>query len=390
MGWTGVQYSIFRAGLAIAVAHVCLSRLPIVEGPSWPLLALGLPGALALGLGWRDRAVALNLLLLVAGLAAVIDGAPLILPQADVIFTASLLGLHLFTPITPFGSWDARGRTDPRGGWTRPAWIGHVAWVWLAAIHLDRALIHWTHAARTTAELDFALLSGITALFEIAFAATIFLKAWRAPAWVALTLWQIAWFAAFGFQPGDVTLLLIHAFAADPGWWPGRSLHLRVPRETSDGLSEASGGLEEASGGARNAHLFYDGDCGFCHRSVRIVLSEELGTPPSLRLRFAPLQSEIFARTIEAREDIDPHSLPDSIVLVLEDGILLTRSAAALEIASRLGGLWRGLALALRVVPESLLDGAYDAVARVRKRLFAEPKDACPILPPDLRERFDY
>lgn len=371
MFWTGIQYSVFRAALGIAVAHVCLSRLALVEGPSWPLLALGLPGAIALALGWRDRAVAMNLLVLVAGLAAVVDGAPLILPQPDVILTASLLGLHLFTPITPFGSWDARGRIDPRGDWKRPAWIGEIAWLWLAAIYVERALIHWGSSARTTVELDFAFVSGLTALFEVAFAATIFLKAWRAPAWVALTLWQIAWFTAFGFQSGDATLLLIHAFAADPGWWPGRSLH-------------------PPAGSRADAHLFYDGDCGFCHRSIRIVLSEELGTPASLRFRFAPLESEFFARTIEARDDIDPDSLPDSIVLILEDGTLLTRSAAALEIASRLGGLWRGLALALRILPESLLDGAYDAIARFRKRLFTEPKDACPILPPDLRARFDF
>ncbi len=376
MGWTGVQYSIFRGAMALAVANVCLSRMSTIEGPSWALFALGLPASVALAVGWRDRAVALNLLLLVGGLAAVTDGAPLVVPEADVILTSSLLGLHLVTPITPFGSWDARARTDPRGGWARPTWIGHVAWVWLAAVHLDRALIHWGDAARTTAELDFAVLSAMTALLVVAFAATTFRTQLRARAWIALTLWQIAWFIAFGLQVGDAALLVLHAFAADPGWWPGRRL-----RPLAD----------SASTGTRNdpARLFYDGGCGFCHRSIRIVLSEELGTPVSLRFRFAPLESEIFERTIDAREDIEPDSLPDSIVLALEDGTLLTRSAAALEIASRLGGLWRGIALTLRVVPESLLDRAYDGIARVRKRLFAQPKYACPILPADLRERFD-
>lgn len=383
MGWTGVQYSVFRIALSLAVAHVCLARMPLVEGPSWPLLALGLPGAFALALGWRDRAVTINLILLVAGLAAVVDGAPLDLPRADVILTASLLGLHLFTPITPFGSWDARGRIDPRGGWARPDWIGQVAWIWLATIHVERALVHWSDAARTTAELDFALVSGITALIEIAFAVTIFATRWRAQAWVALTLWQIAWCLAFGFETGDATLLLLHAFTADPGWWPGRRLH---PLAATTVVTSKT---DQSSPPAR-ARLFYDGDCGFCHRSVRIVLSEELATPDALRLRFAPLQSEIFTRTIEARDDIDLDSLPDSIVLVLEDGTLLTRSAAALEIASRLGGLWRGLALVLRCLPSSTLDAAYDAIAGIRKRLFANPKDACPILPPDLRARFDY
>ena len=44
----------------------------------------------------------------------------------------------------------------------------------------------------------------------------------------------------------------------------------------------------------------------------------------------------------------------------------------------------------LGALPSAWLDAAYDAIARVRKRIFAAPKDACPILPPDLRTRFDY
>lgn len=60
-----------------------------------------------------------------------------------------------------------------------------------------------------------------------------------------------------------------------------------------------------------------------------------------------------------------------------------------LEIASRLGGIWRGIARIAAPLPQGLLDRAYDAIARIRKRLFAQPKDACPILPPILRARFD-
>jgi predicted DCC family thiol-disulfide oxidoreductase YuxK len=346
--------------------------MALVEGPAWPLLGLGLLGSVALAIGWRDRAVAINLLALVGGLAAVVDAAPLDLPETDVLLTSGLLALHLFTPITPFGSWDARDRVDPRGDWARPAWLGHVAWVALALVHLERAWTHWGTAPRTTAELDFAIVSGVFALFEIGFAVATLLPAWRPAAWSVLTLWQIAWLAAFGLGTGDYALLLLHVFAADPGWWPGRSLYA-IPADDPEA----------------RARLFYDGDCGFCHRSVRIILSEENNTPEPLRMRFAPLQGELFERTLASRDDLDAGSLPDSIVLLLEDGRLLTRSAAALEIASRLGGLWRGLALALGLLPSRLLDRAYDAIARVRKRLFASPKDACPILPPDLRMRFD-
>ncbi|MCR9093201.1 MAG: DUF393 domain-containing protein [bacterium] len=369
-GWTGIQYSVFRGALALAAAHVCWVRLPLVEGPSWPLLALGLPGAIAFALGWRDRAVATALFVLVAGLAAFVDGAPIVLPASDVIFTASLLFFHLFVPITPFGSWDARGRIDPRGDWHRPAWIGHVAWAWLALIHLERALGTFGIAPRSAAAEELWLAAGAFAVIQGSALVALFVPRLRPFVWIALTLAQTGWIAATGVAPGDGILLLVHAFAADPAWWPGRSF--------------------EGAVGDEDALLFYDGDCGFCHRSVRFVLSEEANTPDALRLRFAPLASETFERRISARDDVDATDLPDSIVVLLEDGRLLTQSAALLELASRLGGLWRGLALVASLVPEGLRDAAYDAFARIRKKLFAQPTDACPILPPDLRARFDH
>lgn len=369
-GWTGIQYSVFRGALALAAAHVCWVRLPLVEGPPWPLLALGLPGAVAFALGWRDRAVAAALLVLVAGVAAFVDGAPLVLPASDVIFTGSLLLLHLFVPITPFGSWDARGRIDPRGDWFRPGWLDHAAWIWLALIHLERALGTFGIVPRGPESETFALPALVLAALRLTAIAALFAPRLRPFVWIALTLAHAGWVTATGFAPGDGVLLLVHAFAANPAWWPGRSF----------------GGVR----GDDDALLFYDGDCGFCHRSVRFVLSEEANTPAPLRLRFAPLASETFDRRIAARDDVDAGALPDSIVVLLEDGRLLTRTAALLELASRLGGLWRGVALLASPIPEPLRDAAYDAFARIRKRLFQQPTDACPILPPDLRARFDH
>lgn len=369
-GWTGIQYSVFRGALAVAAASVCWTRLPLVEGPPWPLLALGLPGAIALALGWRDRAVAAALLVLIAGVAAFVDGAPLVLPANDVIFTGSLLFLHLLVPITPFGSWDARGRIDPRGDWFRPGWLDHAAWIWLAAIHLERALGTFGIVSRGPETEAFALPALVFAALQLTALAALFVPRLRPFVWIALTLAHVGWVTATGFAPGDGVLLLVHAFAANPAWWPGRSFE-DVP-------------------GDDDALLFYDGDCGFCHRSVRFVLSEEANTPSPLRLRFAPLVSETFDRRIAARSDVDVGALPDSIVVLLEDGRLLTRTAALLELASRLGGLWRGVALLASPIPEPLRDAAYDAFARIRKRLFEQPTDACPILPPDLRARFDH
>ncbi|MFO0691616.1 MAG: DCC1-like thiol-disulfide oxidoreductase family protein [Myxococcota bacterium] len=191
-----------------------------------------------------------------------------------------------------------------------------------------------------------------------------------------------------GFATSGLDRALLLIVACDPAWWRGRRLAPGRAPEGGPGRETASAAAR-ASAGPSPARLFYDGDCGFCHRSVRFILAEELATPTDLRLRFAPLGSEPFRACLARHPELDAGSLPDSIVLELEDGVVLTRSAAALEIASRLGGFWRGLALAGRLVPTVLLDAGYDGIARIRKRLFAQPKDACPILPPDLRARFD-
>lgn len=371
MGWTGVQYSLLRAGIALAVAQVCLARIDGVDPAVRTLLLLGLPGALALSVGWRDRAVTLNLLLLIGGLAAFVDGAPLVMPRMDIVLTSGLLILHACVPVTPFGSWDARARVDPRGEWIRPSWIGHLAWAGLGLVQLYASYARW--GTPTSPGFEPGLHgASLLALPLVAFFVLALVRvAFRPSAWIALTLWQIGWTAASGPTPDSLALLLLHAFAADPGWWPGRR------------LSPLAGPT------ASPARLFYDGDCGFCHRSVRFILSEDVDTPPELGLRFAPLGSETFQRTLAAHPDLDPEALPDSILLATEDGRILTRSAAVLEIASRLGGLWRLVALIGNALPSRPLDLAYETLASVRKRLFAQPEGACPILSPELRARFD-
>jgi len=77
------------------------------------------------------------------------------------------------------------------------------------------------------------------------------------------------------------------------------------------------------------------------------------------------------------------------VIVQIEGGRLLVRSDAALHILERLGGAWRIFAIAGRIRPRPLRDTAYDGIARIRKRLFPAPKEACPLLPRHLRERFE-
>src|SRR5262249_27177570 len=136
------------------------------------------------------------------------------------------------------------------------------------------------------------------------------------------------------------------------------------------------------------ATLFYDGACGLCHRALRFVLAEDRD---GQGFRYAPLHGDAFLRRGGAGERAAP---PHSLGLVTPPGPRRPPRAAPCQVGSplggsRLGGLWRVLAAFVRLVPAGLLDRGYDWIARRRKGMFAEPEGACPILPPDLRNRFD-
>lgn len=166
------------------------------------------------------------------------------------------------------------------------------------------------------------------------------------------------------------------------GWW-GRATLLNGFQVLVVYLSGIDPAWVAPKGLEQRATLFYDGSCGLCHGVVRFLLAEDR-TGKACDL--TPLSSELFERTVP-----DPstrESLPDSLVLWRVDGSLLLRSNAVLAVLARLGGVWRPVAFALRLVPGSLRDRAYDLVARARKRLFAAPEDSCPIVPPELRPRF--
>ena len=128
--------------------------------------------------------------------------------------------------------------------------------------------------------------------------------------------------------------------------------------------------------------FFYDGHCVLCHGLVRFLIARE---PRGARFDCAPLQGEYCATVI-------PHAqrqrLPDSAVVRTLDGQLLVKSAAALYVLTRIGGAWRAIGIALKILPPSLLDLGYDGIARMRRRLFTTPAAICPLVPPDLQRRF--
>lgn len=81
--------------------------------------------------------------------------------------------------------------------------------------------------------------------------------------------------------------------------------------------------------------LFFDGDCAFCHASVRRVARWDQGG----RVCFAPLQGET-ARKL----GLAGHAVQSGGTMVLlreSDGAVFTRGDAVLELARVLGGPWR-------------------------------------------------
>jgi predicted DCC family thiol-disulfide oxidoreductase YuxK len=129
------------------------------------------------------------------------------------------------------------------------------------------------------------------------------------------------------------------------------------------------------------AVVLFDGVCPLCHAAVRWIVRHD----PGGQFRCAPLDSEVGRAVLEGAGALPPRSEPETVVLV-EDGRVWERSDAILRIASGVGAPWRWLAV-LRLLPRGLRDAAYGWVARGRYRWFGR-LDACPLPPPELRDRF--
>lgn len=131
--------------------------------------------------------------------------------------------------------------------------------------------------------------------------------------------------------------------------------------------------------------LLYDGLCGFCDATVQFILARDTTSS----MKFAPLQGE-YARSLLARHS--ELASVDSLMLVLpaHEGAVetvLVRSAAVIAIGRYLGGAWRFLSALLRLLPVSVRDLAYDALARRRFRLIGR-RDSCRIPSVAQHERF--
>lgn len=406
-GWTGGQYSLFRGLLGLFMTFHFLLLLPwgkeLFSGQGalglstakhayaffpnplalWNspfditvFLALGVLASLFLTLGLQDRWAAV---LLWFQWACLLDRNPLIL-NPHLPYLGWLLLAHACQPKAPFWSWEARKLPDRGASWTFPPALFGVAWLvvswsysfsgyrkaftpswtngsaltWILqhpmardnfAMHLLAVLPAPLLAALGFFVLGLEFLNGPLSLFRV-------LRPW---VWSAVTLMHLGILMTLDFPELTLGMLLVQAFLFDPAWI--------TPKKTSG-----------------TPILFYDGACGLCHRAVLFALAEN--SP----FHFAPLQGKTFQKEVPSKERA---LLPDSLVVRIPEGETLTRSDAVLYLLDSLGGVWRLLAMAGRLVPRPARDLAYDFVAATRAKIFSKPPDLCPRVPAEWATRFE-
>lgn len=124
--------------------------------------------------------------------------------------------------------------------------------------------------------------------------------------------------------------------------------------------------------------IFFDGVCNLCNSSVQFIIKKDKAN----KFRFASLQSNA------GQEILQQYNLSQSdfnSFILFENGMLYTRSTAALRVLSQLRG-WKW-SRAFNFVPRFLRDGVYNFIARNRYKWFGK-QESCMVPSPDLVSRF--
>lgn len=399
--WTGGQYSIYRAifgvyllvhfAMLIPYAREIFSTIlprdasPIVRlfpnilamaDIPLPLVILAAIAAIFFAIGLFDRIAALVMWYV---LACLFGRNPLI-ANPSLPFVGWLLLAHLFVPPAPYGSFAARGRVDPRGSWQMPRAIWLAAW---AVMSLGYTYSGWTKLispswvdgtamarvlANPLARPSFIrdiVLSMPDALLRFATWGALALELLYAPValfrkarpwiWMAMLAMHLGLMVLIDFADLSFGMVILHLFTFDPAWVRARAA------ETKD-------------------IVFYDGTCGLCHRGMRWIVAEDAS---GTAFDFAPIGMDRWNEELPNASE-----LPDSVIVKTANGEVLVRSAAVLHILHRLGGLWRIGGYLFGAIPRAIRDPLYDGLASIRYRIFGRTKEACPLMPPDLRGRF--
>lgn len=107
--------------------------------------------------------------------------------------------------------------------------------------------------------------------------------------------------------------------------------------------------------------MLYDGDCGFCNRSVAFVLKHE----KNKEIYFASLQSD-FTQQLFLKHNWKQPDL--STVYFIENEMKFEKSSAIIRIAKNLKSpqSWGAI---IRVFPRKIRDFWYDLIAKNRNKI---------------------
>ncbi|PWU13512.1 MAG: hypothetical protein C5B45_05895 [Chlamydiae bacterium] len=131
----------------------------------------------------------------------------------------------------------------------------------------------------------------------------------------------------------------------------------------------------------KSPRVFYDGSCGLCHFFVRFTLLR-MQTP----FLFSPIEGKTFCNLMKAK---NIETIPDSIVVYdKEQDKIYVKTEAILYILRSLGKGWKALSYLIYCIPPCVTNACYDFIAKIRRKIFQEPKTACPVLPENLRKFF--
>ncbi|MBC6111369.1 thiol-disulfide oxidoreductase DCC family protein [Pedobacter fastidiosus] len=125
--------------------------------------------------------------------------------------------------------------------------------------------------------------------------------------------------------------------------------------------------------------IFFDGVCNLCNASVQFVIEHDHEN----LFKFTALQSA-YAKEVLPQFNVDPEKL--NSILLLENGILYTKSSSALRVAKKLNGLWP-LLFGFIIIPKFIRDWFYDIIAKNRYKWWGK-QESCWVPTPDLKSKF--
>lgn len=396
-GWTYNQFSLFRILLgAFLVVHFChlipyamevfsnhgalsvASHSPLIylfpnililnDSPIMliTLLGLGVIAGCGVMLGKRDKVSAFYAFYL---LACLLSRNPLI-TNPSLPYLGWMLVLYLFIPgknnteiwrlpqSLYFAAWAVLALTYSYSGYTKllsPSWVSGetIEFVLHNPLARDTWFKEWL---LTLPPIYLKCLTWGILWVEILFVPLAMITQLRPLAWLVMLIVQGGFLVCLHFADLTIPMLLIHLLTFDPNWIK--------PKNLSSPL-----------------WLFYDGECGLCHRYVKLVLAED----KNAYIHFAPLQGNTFK--IKCKDAL---SNPlDSMYLLLPDGRMQSRSDAVITLFQTLGGLNSIYGFLLLCIPKVIRNFGYDINAKLRSFYFKKPDALCPVIPLRHKHRFE-